>query len=122
MTVFEALCNDLEAEHAALDALVAPLDAETWRRPTPAEGWSILDSIVHLALTTRTRRALRPTRMALPLPARAVPVMMPSTSSNKPVRVARGSPRVMARESACACAGVANARSQEPRARGSARP
>jgi uncharacterized protein (TIGR03084 family) len=44
-----ALCDDLAAEHAALDALVAGLDEAGWARPTPAEGWAIRDQISHLA-------------------------------------------------------------------------
>jgi uncharacterized protein (TIGR03084 family) len=48
------LCIDLAAEHAALDALVAPLDELLWSHPTPAEGWTIRDSILHLALTDAT--------------------------------------------------------------------
>src|SRR3954447_3628381 len=42
------LCDDLAAEHADLDALVAPLDAGGWDRPTPAEGWAVRDQIHHL--------------------------------------------------------------------------
>ena len=44
-----ALCDDLEAEHAALDALVADLEASRWDTPTPAQGWTIRDQIAHLA-------------------------------------------------------------------------
>ena len=51
MNPLQELCDDLAAEHADLDAIVAGLDEPAWHRPTPAEGWSILDSIVHLALT-----------------------------------------------------------------------
>src|SRR3954451_9556279 len=43
-----ALCDDLEAEHADLDALVAPLDAAQWDLATPAAGWAIRDQIHHL--------------------------------------------------------------------------
>lgn len=40
------LCADLAAEHAALDAV---LDVVTdWDAPTPAEGWSIRDTVSHL--------------------------------------------------------------------------
>jgi uncharacterized protein (TIGR03084 family) len=40
------LCADLAAEHAALDAA---LDAATdWDAATPAEGWSIRDTVSHL--------------------------------------------------------------------------
>ncbi|MEM7275617.1 MAG: TIGR03084 family metal-binding protein, partial [Actinomycetota bacterium] len=44
----EQICADLAAEHAALDAIVAPLDEETWLRSTPADGWDIAETIVHL--------------------------------------------------------------------------
>lgn len=43
------LCADLAAETDVLRALVAPLPEPEWRRPTPAEGWSIADQVVHLA-------------------------------------------------------------------------
>src|SRR4051794_29950547 len=43
-----ALCDDLEAEHADLDALVAPLDAAQWDLATPAARWAIRDQIHHL--------------------------------------------------------------------------
>lgn len=40
------LCDDLAAEHAALDVV---LDAATdWDAPTPADGWSIRDTVSHL--------------------------------------------------------------------------
>ena len=42
------LCDDLAAEHADLDALVAPLDASQWDLATPAEGWTIRDQIHHI--------------------------------------------------------------------------
>jgi uncharacterized protein (TIGR03084 family) len=44
-----ALCDDLAAEHAALDVIVADLDEARWRTATPAEGWDVRDSIAHLA-------------------------------------------------------------------------
>ena len=44
----DAVLADLAAEHAALDAVVAPLDDATWERPTPAEGWTIVDCVAHL--------------------------------------------------------------------------
>jgi uncharacterized protein (TIGR03084 family) len=43
--------DDLEGEHANLDALVAPLPDSVWRTATPAEGWDITDTITHLALS-----------------------------------------------------------------------
>jgi uncharacterized protein (TIGR03084 family) len=43
------IVDDLRAEHAALDELVADLDEPTWDLDTPAEGWTIRDQISHLA-------------------------------------------------------------------------
>jgi uncharacterized protein (TIGR03084 family) len=43
------IVDDLGAEQAALDALVADLDEPGWDMPTPAEGWTIRDQIAHLA-------------------------------------------------------------------------
>ncbi|RLP90653.1 TIGR03084 family metal-binding protein [Micromonospora sp. CV4] len=45
------LLTDLADESAQLDALVAPLSAADWSRPTPAPGWSIGHQIAHLAWT-----------------------------------------------------------------------
>jgi len=45
----QRLLADLEDEHAELDALLAPLDAASWDRPTPAEGWAVRDQVSHLA-------------------------------------------------------------------------
>lgn len=50
MADYEALLADLEAEEAALDGVVAELDAEAWRTPTPAIGWDVRDTIAHLAV------------------------------------------------------------------------
>ncbi|MGI9595295.1 MAG: TIGR03084 family metal-binding protein [Acidimicrobiales bacterium] len=44
----EQICADLEAEHAALDAVVAGLSEEGWCADTPAAGWDVKDTIVHL--------------------------------------------------------------------------
>ena len=48
-TTYSALLDDLVAEEADLDALVAPLDEAGWRTPTPAAGWDVRDSVAHLA-------------------------------------------------------------------------
>jgi uncharacterized protein (TIGR03084 family) len=45
----QAVLLDLEAEQADLDAVVAGLDADEWLLATPAAGWSVLDTIAHLA-------------------------------------------------------------------------
>lgn len=42
------LCADLAAEHADLDAIVEPIDAEDFGRSTPAVGWSVGDQLSHL--------------------------------------------------------------------------
>jgi uncharacterized protein (TIGR03084 family) len=47
---YQTLCGDLAAEHADLGALVAPRALEQWSLLTPAEGWTIRDTILHLAL------------------------------------------------------------------------
>lgn len=44
-----ALVADLEAETVDLLALVEPLAAADWERPTPAAGWRIRDQVGHLA-------------------------------------------------------------------------
>jgi uncharacterized protein (TIGR03084 family) len=49
MSDLEALLDDLLAEGASLDALVASLD--NWSTPTPAEGWTIAHQIAHLTWT-----------------------------------------------------------------------
>ena len=42
---------DLQAESAALEAMVAPLDEAGWRTPTPAAGWDVATQVAHLAWT-----------------------------------------------------------------------
>ena len=42
------ICQDLAAEHAALDAVVAGLTESGWATPTPAAGWDVRDTIVHI--------------------------------------------------------------------------
>ncbi|MFJ2190106.1 TIGR03084 family metal-binding protein [Kitasatospora sp. NPDC087861] len=49
--VLTALLDDLRAESAVLDALVADLAPADWSRPTPAEGWTVAHQIAHLAWT-----------------------------------------------------------------------
>jgi uncharacterized protein (TIGR03084 family) len=49
--VLDAVLADLAAEGDRLEALVAGLDEAGWRQPTPAEGWDIATTIVHLAWT-----------------------------------------------------------------------
>ena len=49
--VLDQVLADLSAEGDALEALVVDLDEAGWRRPTPAPGWDIATTIVHLAWT-----------------------------------------------------------------------
>jgi uncharacterized protein (TIGR03084 family) len=48
-TALASVLRDLEAEHQALDALVADLDEPSWDLPTPAAGWAVRDQVSHLA-------------------------------------------------------------------------
>lgn len=49
--VLDRVLLDLEAEGAALEAVVAPLDDAAWRQPTPAAGWDVATQVAHLAWT-----------------------------------------------------------------------
>lgn len=44
----DQICDDLEAETAALAAVVGDLTEEQWRAPTVAEGWDSHETILHL--------------------------------------------------------------------------
>jgi len=44
----QTICDDLLAEHDALDRVVASLTEEQWSRATPAAGWAVRDQISHL--------------------------------------------------------------------------
>jgi uncharacterized protein (TIGR03084 family) len=48
-----ALTADLEAEHDALDRIVARLEPDGWSTPTPSAGWDVADQIGHLAYFDR---------------------------------------------------------------------
>ncbi len=50
----ETVAADLAAEHAALDAVLTPLSDEQWSSATPAEGWSVADTVAHLTYFDRT--------------------------------------------------------------------
>lgn len=53
MSIVDEVVADLTAQSQELDDLVAGLDAQTWTRPTPAEGWTIATQIAHLLWTDR---------------------------------------------------------------------
>jgi hypothetical protein len=44
----QQICDDLEAEHDALDRVVEPLSESQWDAATPAAGWSVRDQVSHL--------------------------------------------------------------------------
>jgi uncharacterized protein (TIGR03084 family) len=44
----QPICDDLAAEHADLDRLVADLEEARWDTPTASPGWSVRDQISHL--------------------------------------------------------------------------
>ena len=51
MADLTSILEDLAAEGADLDRLVADLSAEKWATPTPAAGWTVAHQIAHLAWT-----------------------------------------------------------------------
>ncbi|GAA0654746.1 TIGR03084 family metal-binding protein [Kitasatospora atroaurantiaca] len=53
MAGFTTVLDDLRAESADLDSLVAGLDGEGLATPTPAAGWTIAHQLSHLAWTDR---------------------------------------------------------------------
>ncbi|GED99806.1 hypothetical protein nbrc107696_02530 [Gordonia spumicola] len=48
-----SIAEDLRAEYASLDNLVADLPDERWASPTPAEGWTIAHQVGHILWTDR---------------------------------------------------------------------
>ena len=59
------ICDDLTAEHEALEGVVGGLPTADWDRATPAADWSIRDSISHLwFFDQRARLALSPETVA----------------------------------------------------------
>jgi uncharacterized protein (TIGR03084 family) len=50
----EAICDDLSAETADLLRIIIPLSPAQWDSSTPADGWSIRDTISHLAYFDET--------------------------------------------------------------------
>ncbi len=49
-----SVTEDLLAEQAALDAIVAPLAPDGWHSPTASPRWTVTDQIAHLAYFDRT--------------------------------------------------------------------
>lgn len=48
MPDIDRLCEDLRAEHRALDDIVGPLSSSDWDMMTPAPTWTVRDQISHL--------------------------------------------------------------------------
>ena len=76
MADLDVLRADLDAEHRALDDIVARLDAPSWDLSTPAEPWSVRDQIGHLAFFDEqaTSAVLHPDEFAASLQAIAADV------------------------------------------------
>jgi len=51
MSVLDDVIADLSAEGDQLRTTVAALDADAWRRQTPADGWDVATTIAHLLWT-----------------------------------------------------------------------
>jgi uncharacterized protein (TIGR03084 family) len=70
-SAYHALLDDLGAEEAALDEVVAYLDESGWTADTPAAGWNVENAIAHLAATEEwaTIALAEPDRFRLELAA-----------------------------------------------------
>jgi uncharacterized protein (TIGR03084 family) len=53
-SALDDLRSELGAEQEALDAVVASIDDDQWRWPTPSPGWTVADQIGHLAFFDRS--------------------------------------------------------------------
>jgi uncharacterized protein (TIGR03083 family) len=51
------LLDDLRNEQAVLDRLLADTSPTGWSRPTPADGWTVSDSVRHLIVSDRAAMA-----------------------------------------------------------------
>jgi uncharacterized protein (TIGR03084 family) len=47
----DAIVTALAEQQAELAGLLAPLDERGWQRPSPCEGWTVADVVLHLAQT-----------------------------------------------------------------------
>ncbi len=54
MTPYDELLDDLAAEQAALDAVLARMTDAQWDLPSHAPGWLVRDQVTHLAHTDET--------------------------------------------------------------------
>lgn len=51
IAIVNAIVAALAEQHAELAGLLAHLDERDWQRPSPCEGWSVADVVLHLAQT-----------------------------------------------------------------------
>ena len=54
---WQSLLDDIEAESAVIQGVLAGLDDTAWDRQSPAEGWLLRDCVVHLAETDESATA-----------------------------------------------------------------
>jgi len=54
---WQSLLDDIEAESAVIQGVLATLDDDAWDRQSPAEGWLLRDCVVHLAETDESATA-----------------------------------------------------------------
>jgi uncharacterized protein (TIGR03084 family) len=50
-TPIDDVLTDLEAEYGRIDAILDGLSPQQWERPSAAPGWSVCDTLYHLAVT-----------------------------------------------------------------------
>jgi uncharacterized protein (TIGR03084 family) len=55
--LLEGVLADLDAEGERLEAALADLPDDAWRRPTPARGWDVATQVAHLAWTDEAAHA-----------------------------------------------------------------
>jgi uncharacterized protein (TIGR03084 family) len=88
----DAICNDLAAEHESLDALVATLSDDDWMRATPADGWSIADSLSHIVYFDETATIAATDGDAFKRHAAALMATIATTDSDPSVAFGRATP------------------------------
>lgn len=66
--IWQTLIDDLHAEREANLRVIEALSDDAWDRPSPAEGWSLRDCVVHLAETDDTATKSVLTRDRPPVP------------------------------------------------------
>lgn len=110
----QQICDDLEAQHAALDAVVADLDERGWALPTAAEGWNVRDTIFHIYYFDDTAREavvdpeLFQQRMATIMAGQVDPVVLAAALSG---------PELLSRWRSTRAALVAALRALDPKTR-----